>query len=104
LWDGVFDPTGTGGGDEDGDVTRLHDAFAPRAGALQGSGDFSQWIDESEALARRSAYSGPALRAAATPADAPAMTPAYMAMMQAIAERRIIDAGVRMGTTLTGLR
>lgn len=104
LWDGAFDPTGTGGGDEDGDVARLHTAFAPRAAALMPGGSFTQWVDESEMLARRRSYTGPALLASALPAKAPAMTPAYMTMLRTIAEHRIIAAGVRMGTTLNGLR
>ena len=104
LWDGAFDPTGTGGGDEDGDVARLHAAFAPRAALLTGGGSFAEWIDESEALARTRAYTGPALAASYAPADAPPMTPAYMTMLRAIAEVRVIAAGVRMGTALSGLR
>lgn len=104
LWDGALDPTGVGGGDEDGDVVRLHAAFAPTAAALEPLGEFSQWLDESEALARDHAYTGSALLAAHASADAPAMTPAYMTMLRNIAERRVIDGGVRLGTTLKGLR
>lgn len=104
LWDKAFDPTGTGGGDEDGDVDRLHAAFAARAAVLVSRGSFAQWIDESEALARTRAYTGPALLATHAPEDAPPMTPAYMAMLRSIAEVRLIDAGVRMGTALQGLR
>jgi hypothetical protein len=104
LWDGAFDPTGTGGGDEDGDVTKLHAALAPRQAAFRPGGDFTSWINESEALARDRAYRGPALQASAALADAPAMTPAYMAMLRSIAEQRIVAAGARMGQTLGGLR
>ena len=104
LWDAVFDPTGTGGGDEDGDVIRLHAALAARQAAFQPSGQFPQWITESESLARDRAYQGPALAAATQPAAAPAMTPAYMAMLRSIAEQRIVAAGARLGATLGGLR
>lgn len=104
LWDGAFDPTGTGGGDEAGDVTRLHSALAPRQTAFRPDGDFTAWIGESEALARDRAYRGPALQASTAPADAPAMTPAYMNMLRSIAEQRIVAAGARMGQTLSGLR
>jgi hypothetical protein len=104
LWDGAFDPTGTGGGDENGDVTRLHAALAPRQAAFHPAGDFGQWIGESEALARSRGYAGQALLATAAPANAPAMTPAYMAMLRGIAEQRMIEAGARMGNTLNGLR
>ena len=104
LWDAAFDPTGTGGGDEDGDVARLHTAFAPRAAALTPSGSFTQWVDESETLARRHGYTGPALLATDSPGAAPAMTPAYMTRLHTIAEQRIIAAGVRMGATLNALR
>ncbi len=104
LWDKAFDPTGIDGGDENGDVDRLHAAFAPRAAGLSPSGDFPHWLDESEVLARDRAYTGPALLAAHAPADAPAMTPAYMAMLRSIAERRVIAAGVRLGIALKGLR
>ena len=104
LWDKAFDPTGTGGGDENGDVDRLHAAFAPRAAALVSRGSFAQWIDESETLARTRAYTGPALAATNAPADAPPVTPAYMAMLRAIAEVRLTNAGVRMGNSLVGLR
>ncbi|WP_426166632.1 S1/P1 nuclease [Sandarakinorhabdus sp. DWP1-3-1] len=104
LWDKVFDPTGVDGGDENGDVTRLHAAFAPRAAAMVPDGGFVQWRDESEILARDSAYTGPALRATKAPAEAPPMTAAYMTMLRTIAERRVIAAGVRMGAALQGLR
>lgn len=104
LWDGAFDPTGTGGGDEDGDVTRLHTALAARQTAFRPGGDFPGWIAESEALARDRAYRGPALQASAAPADAPAMSAAYMTMLRSIAEQRIVTAGARMGQTLSGLR
>jgi hypothetical protein len=104
LWDGVFDATGTGGGDEAGDIARLHTALAPRQAAFRPGGDFTAWIAESESLARDRAYRGAALQAGATPADAPAMTPAYMTMLRSIAEQRIVAAGARMGQTLSGLR
>ena len=104
LWDKAFDPAGIGGGDEDGDVDRLHAAFAPRAAALTSRGSFAQWLDESEALARKRAYTGPALAATHAAADAPPITPAYLAMLLQIAEVRVIEAGVRMGTSLKGLR
>ena len=90
--------------EEGGDVTRLHAAFAPRAAAMVPRGGFVQWRDESEALARDRAYTGPALRATKAASDAPPMTPAYMAMLRTIAERRVIAAGVRMGAALQGLR
>lgn len=104
LWDKALDPTGTGAGDEDGDVDRLHAAFAARAGRLDSGGSFAAWIDESEALARTRAYGGPALRASHGPGDAPLMTAAYMAMLGRLAEQRVIIAGVRMGGALSGLR
>ncbi len=104
LWDGAFDPTSVGGGDEDRDVVRLHAVFAPMAATRVPFGHFPQWLDESEALARDRAYTGPALLATHTPADAPTMTPAYIAMLRAVAKQRVIDAGVRLGTTLQGLR
>jgi len=104
LWDGAFDATGTGGGDEAGDVARLHTALTPRQAAFRPGGDFTAWIAESELLARDRAYRGAALQASATPAGAPAMTPAYMTMLRGIAERRLVAAGARMGQTLSGLR
>jgi S1/P1 Nuclease len=104
LWDGAFDPTGTGGGDEDGDVARLHTVLVQRTLSQAGNGNFTQWIDESETLAGQSGYSGPALLAAATPAAAPAMTPAYMAMLRNMAATRISAAGARLGMTMAGLR
>lgn len=104
LWDAVFDPTGVGGGDEDGDVARLHNALAPRQARFQPTGAFPQWIAESESLARDRAYIGPVLAATAVPADAPVMSPAYMTMLRGIAEQRIVAAGSRMGTTLNDLR
>jgi hypothetical protein len=104
LWDGAFDPTGTGGGDEAGDVVRLHSALSARQSAFRPGGDFTAWIGESEALARDRAYRGPALQASAAPAYAPAMSPAYMTMLRSIAEQRIVAAGARMGQTLSGLR
>ena len=104
LWDKAFDPSGVGRGDEDGDVARLHAAFAVRAAAWKPSGSFSQWLDESEALARDRAYTGPALLATHASAAAPAMTPAYMAMLRSVSEQRVIMAGVRMGAALLDLR
>lgn len=104
LWDKAFDPTGVGGGDEDGDVLRLHAIFASAAAKLDPHGNFPKWLDESEALARARAYTGPAVLAAHAPADAPAMTSAYMTMLRRIAERRVITAGVRLGMMLKGLR
>lgn len=104
LWDKAFDPTGVDGGDENGDVARLHAAFAPREVAMAPDGNFANWLDESEALARARGYTGPALRATRAEAAAPPMTPAYMTMLRAIAERRVIAAGVRMGAALQGLR
>lgn len=104
LWDGAFDPTGAGGGDEDGDVTRLRMAFSPRAAALRSVGGFNNWITESQALARVAAYTGPALLATHTPLDAPPMNPTYMSKLQRIAERRVIEAGVRIGETMKAFR
>ncbi len=104
LWDGVFNPAETGNGDENGDVGRLHAAFAPRTRAMAPSGTFAQWVGESEALARTRGYAGSALLATQAEKDAPAMSLPYMAMMRATAEQRVIEAGVRMGVTLRGLR
>ena len=104
LWDGVFDPTGTGGGDEDGDVERLRIAFTPRANAIGSARSFHDWIGESETLARNLAYTGPALLATHTAVDAPPMTIAYISMLRRTAERRVIEAGARIGETIRGLR
>jgi hypothetical protein len=104
LWDGAFDPTGAGGGDEDGDVTRLRIAFSPRAASLGTAGSFNDWIRESQTLAQATAYKGPALSATRTAVDAPPMTTVYMSTLRHIAERRIVEAGVRIGETMKGLR
>ena len=62
------------------------------------------WAAESEALARRVAYTGSALGATPGKSSAPVLDAPYQAHARALSEVRIALAGVRLGRTLEGIR
>ena len=62
---------------------------------------FDAWAASSRRLALDDAYDGGRFEGGASPADAPVLTPAYLAQAHAIAVQRIGEAGVRLAQVLT---
>lgn len=61
---------------------------------------FGKWLDESMQLARLVGYSGTALAATATVADAPVVTPREIHIVEALSRRRVATAGYRIADTI----
>jgi hypothetical protein len=61
---------------------------------------FSHWLDESLALARKAAYRDAFLRATPDPANAPAVSPSFAKTAEALARRRIATGGYRMAEVI----
>jgi hypothetical protein len=81
-------------------------ALAAEAGlsvAQPAGGDYRDWRRESERIAATIACRGTALRASRRPADAPILSPAYVAEAGTVAEQRLGQAGERLGNLLAGL-
>jgi S1/P1 Nuclease len=61
---------------------------------------FSHWLDESLALARKAAYRGAFLRATPDPANAPSVSPAFAKRAEALARRRVVTGGYRIADVI----
>ena len=86
-----------------GELARLHpDADAPPPSRPRAA--FDAWVRRSRELARAVVYRRGALATSPRAEDAPVLPPDYVAEARTTAERRLAEAGWRIGALLEGVR